>query len=46
MSLRLTNTASSYGWGAIILHWVIAILFIAQFVLGLVMSRVTSQRTS
>ncbi|MBN9249200.1 MAG: cytochrome b [Mesorhizobium sp.] len=46
MGLRLTNTASNYGWGAIILHWVIAILFIGQFVLGLVMSRVTSQRTS
>lgn len=46
MSLRLTNTASTYGWGAIILHWVIAILFIGQFLLGLAMSRVTSQRTA
>lgn len=46
MSPRLTNTASSYGWGAIILHWMIAILFVGQFVLGLVMSRVTSQRTA
>lgn len=46
MSLRLKNTASDYGWGAIILHWVIAGLFVGQFMLGLAMSRVTSQRTS
>jgi cytochrome b561 len=46
MTALLRNTASCYGWGAIVLHWAIAVIFIGQFVLGLVMMRVASQRTS
>lgn len=46
MSLRVRNTASRYGWGAIVLHWAIAVLFLGQFALGLAMTRVTSQRTA
>lgn len=42
----LRNTKTRYGWTAILLHWLIAILFIGQFVLGLVMVRIASQRTS
>lgn len=42
----LRNTNTRYGWAAIALHWLIAILFIGQFALGLVMIRIASQRTS
>ncbi|WP_269933222.1 cytochrome b [Aminobacter sp. HY435] len=42
----LRNTNTRYGWAAIILHWLIALLFVGQFALGLVMIRVASQRTS
>ncbi len=42
----LRNTKTRYGWTAILLHWLIALLFIGQFALGLVMVRVASQRTS
>lgn len=42
----LRNTKTRYGWTAIVLHWLIAALFIGQFALGLVMIRVASQRTS
>ncbi|CDX48834.1 Cytochrome B561 [Mesorhizobium plurifarium] len=42
----LTNTPTRYGWAMIVLHWLIGIIFIGQFVLGVVMVRTTSQRTS
>lgn len=42
----LRNTRTRYGWAAIALHWLIAVLFIGQFALGLVMVRIASQRTS
>ena len=42
----LTNTPTRYGWAMIVLHWLIGIIFIGQFVLGFVMVRTTSQRTS
>lgn len=41
-----TNTPTRYGWAMIILHWLIGIIFIGQVVLGFVMVRTTSQRTS
>jgi len=46
MPASLTNTATRYGWPTIILHWLIGIIFIGQFVLGFVMVRIASQRTS
>jgi cytochrome b561 len=46
MAFLLRNDASRYGWGAIVLHWAIALIFIGQFVLGVVMARITSQRTA
>lgn len=46
MPASLTNTATRYGWPTIILHWLIGIIFIGQFVLGFVMVRTASQRTS
>jgi len=42
----LRNTTTKYGWAAIVLHWLIAALFIGQFALGLVMVRIVSQRMS
>lgn len=42
----LRNTSRSYGWVAILLHWLVAALFIGQFALGLAMVRVASQRTA
>ena len=42
----ITNTATRYGWATIILHWLIGIIFIGQFVLGYLMVRIQSQRTS
>lgn len=46
MQTSITNSTTRYGWGAIILHWLIALIFIGQFGLGFVMVRVTSQRTA
>lgn len=46
MQASITNSTSRYGWGAIVLHWLIALIFIGQFVLGFVMVRLTSQRTA
>lgn len=40
----LANTPTRYGWPTIILHWLIAVISIGQFVLGFVMVRTTSQR--
>ncbi|TIV12447.1 MAG: cytochrome b [Mesorhizobium sp.] len=42
----LTNTPTRYGWAMIVLHWLIGIVFIGQFALGVVMVRTTSQRAS
>lgn len=42
----LRNTNTRYGWASIGLHWLIALLFIGQFGLGLVMIRIASQRTA
>ncbi|MGX9178909.1 cytochrome b [Mesorhizobium sp. BHbdii] len=46
MPAWITNTTTRYGWSAIVLHWLIAAIFIGQFALGLVMMRVSSQRTA
>lgn len=46
MPALITNDTTRYGWAAIVLHWLIAALFIGQFVLGVVMVRVSSQRTA
>lgn len=42
----LHNTTTRYGWAAIILHWLIGLIFIGQFVLGWTMTRIASQRTA
>jgi len=42
----LRNTQTAYGLVAIILHWLIGLLFIGQIVLGLVMVRLDDQRLS
>ncbi|TIM17272.1 MAG: cytochrome b, partial [Mesorhizobium sp.] len=31
MQTSITNSTTRYGWGAIILHWLIALIFIGQF---------------
>lgn len=46
MPAWIKNSTTRYGWAAIVLHWLIAGLFIGQFVLGFVMMRVSSQRTA
>ncbi|TIW36597.1 MAG: cytochrome b, partial [Mesorhizobium sp.] len=46
MPALITNNTTRYGWAAIALHWLIAAAFIGQFVLGVVMMRVSSQRTA
>ncbi|MBN9216329.1 MAG: cytochrome b [Mesorhizobium sp.] len=46
MRVPITNTSTRYGWATILLHWLIAILFIGQFGLGFVMVRLTSQRSA
>ncbi|WP_095083137.1 cytochrome b [Mesorhizobium sophorae] len=46
MQASITNSTTRYGWGAIILHWLIALIFIGQFGLGFIMVRLTSQRTA
>ncbi|AWC21422.1 Cytochrome b561-like protein 2 [Aminobacter sp. MSH1] len=42
----LRNTTTRYGWAAIILHWLIGLIFIGQFALGWTMVRIVSQRTA
>lgn len=42
----LRNTTTRYGWAAIILHWLIGLIFIGQFALGWTMVRIASQRTA
>nr|WP_184768443.1 cytochrome b [Aminobacter lissarensis] len=46
MPSMLRNTNTRYGWAAIVLHWLIGLIFIGQFVLGWTMVRMTSQRTA
>lgn len=46
MSASITNSTTRYGWAAIFLHWLIALIFIGQFALGFVMVRLTSQRSA
>jgi cytochrome b561 len=46
MQTSITSTTTRYGWAAILLHWLIALIFIGQFALGFVMVRLTSQRTA
>jgi cytochrome b561 len=46
MQAWITNSTTRYGWAAIVLHWLIAAIFIGQFVLGFVMVRLSSQRTA
>jgi cytochrome b561 len=46
MPAWITNSTTRYGWAAIVLHWLIAAIFIGQFVLGFVMVRLSSQRTA
>lgn len=46
MALAIRNTPSRYGWAAIVLHWLIAVLLIGQLGLGLAMIRMASQRTA
>lgn len=46
MQASITNSRTRYGWGAILLHWLIALVFIGQFGLGFVMVRLSSQRTA
>ena len=46
MQASITNSTTRYGWVAILLHWLIGIIFIGQFALGFVMVRLTSQRTA
>lgn len=43
---NITNTTTRYGWATIVLHWLIGIIFIGQFILGFVMVRTQSQRTA
>lgn len=38
------NTTERYGWIAIGLHWLMAVLMLGQFTLGIVMTRTASQR--
>lgn len=42
----LRNTKTRFGWAAIALHWLIALLFLGQFALGWAMVRIASQRTA
>ncbi|TIO30176.1 cytochrome b [Mesorhizobium sp.] len=46
MPASITNSTTRYGWAAIVLHWLIAAIFVGQFVLGFVMMRASSQRTA
>ncbi|SON54997.1 Cytochrome b561-like protein 2 [Hartmannibacter diazotrophicus] len=36
----IRNGQATYGWGSILLHWSIALLFLLQLALGVVMTRV------
>lgn len=42
----ITNSTARYGLAAIVLHWLIAAVFIGQFALGFVMVRLSSQRSA
>lgn len=44
MTILIRNTSNRYGWPAILFHWLVAVLFVGQFALGLTMERVASQR--
>ena len=44
MTFQIRNTSDRYGWPAIVFHWLVAILFVGQFLLGLSMERISSQR--
>lgn len=46
MTTMITNNTNRYGWAAIALHWLIALIFIGQFALGFIMVRIESQRTA
>ena len=46
MKAAITNSTTRYGWASIILHWLIALIFVGQFGLGFIMVRLTSQRTA
>lgn len=46
MATMITNNTNRYGWAAIALHWLIALIFIGQFALGFIMVRIESQRTA
>ncbi|RJT42330.1 cytochrome b [Mesorhizobium waimense] len=46
MTTMITNSPTRYGWASIILHWLIALIFIGQFVLGFIMVRIESQRAA
>lgn len=46
MQVSIANTPTRYGWGTILLHWLIALIFIGQFGLGFVMVGTESQRTA
>ena len=43
---QIRNTTHRYGWIAILLHWLVAVLFVGQFGLGVAMVRISSQRTA
>lgn len=46
MAPLIRNTPTRYGWIAILLHWTVGVLFIAQLALGIVMTKLSSQRTA
>ena len=46
MQASITNSMTRYGWGAIILHWLISLIFLGHFGLGFIMVRLASQRTA
>ncbi|MES0090044.1 cytochrome b [Mesorhizobium sp. M0030] len=46
MPAFITNNSIRYGWATIVLHWLIGIIFIGQFMLGFIMVRLTSQRAA
>lgn len=46
MTSLIRNTPTRYGWITILLHWTVGALFIAQLALGIVMTKLSSQRTA
>ena len=46
MTSLIRNTPTRYGWITILLHWTVGVLFIAQLALGIVMTKLSSQRTA